>query len=167
MIIFFICISAVVIQRLVELGIAKNNSRKMFEKGAVEIDKTGYSFIVLMHIFFFGFLAAEFFLLNRSLNDFWYIFVSTFLAAQVIRYWAISTLGEYWNTRIIVLKGSPLIKSGPYKYLSHPNYIAVGIELAALPLIFSCYITFIIFSVLNFFVLLRRIKIETEALGSH
>ncbi len=162
---FFISISIVIIQRIVELFIARSHSKEMFEMGAVEYDSRGYRFIVIMHICFFASLIIEFLVFNKSLNLLWYIFTSIFILAQILRYWAIESLGVYWNTRIIILKESPLIKSGPYKYLNHPNYVAVSAELASLPLIFSCYFTFIIFTVLNFFILRRRIRIETSALS--
>lgn len=164
MIIFFVCIGAVIVQRMGELIVAKRHSKKMFEKGAVEIDRKGYIFIVCMHSGFFIVMILEFIFLNRNLNLYWYLLAFIFVLAQALRYWAIKSLGINWNTRIIVLKGSMQITSGPYKYINHPNYIAVETELIILPLIFSCYITSLIFGVLNFFVLKRRIKIENKAL---
>jgi methyltransferase len=110
-------------------------------------------------------VILEFFLLKRNPVDYWYIGIAVFGFAQMLRYWAIITLGERWNTRIIILKGDMLIQGGPYKYLRHPNYAAVAIEMAVLPLVFSCYLTSITFTVLNFIVLRRRIKIENHALG--
>lgn len=153
-----------IVQRLVELVIAKNHAKEMFKEGAVEIDKSGYKFIVFMHISFFIFLILEFILLNRSLNIYWYIFAVIFILAQVLRYWAIKSLGIFWNTKIIVLKGSEPVKKGPYRYIRHPNYTAVAAEILTLPLIFSCYFTAMIFTILNLFVLRRRIKIERAAL---
>jgi methyltransferase len=161
---FVIVISIVIIQRLAELALARRNARRMIELGAIEYDAKGYTFLVIMHVCFFLFLIIEFFAFKRSLNTFWYLFAVIFLITQALRYWAISSLGFYWNTRIIVLKGSALIDSGPYKYIRHPNYTAVAIELAVLPLIFSCYITSAVFSLLNLIALNRRIKIENEAL---
>lgn len=162
---FWIFVSLVVIQRLVELNIAKRNERKLLEKGAAEIDKNGYRFIVLMHTAFFVSIMFEKNLFDTNLNANWIYIIIIFAAAQLLRYWAISSLGIYWNTKIIVLKGSPLVKKGPYKYLKHPNYVSVAVELAAIPLMFSCYLTAIVFSVLNLFVLQRRIRIEEKALG--
>jgi methyltransferase len=91
--------------------------------------------------------------------------VFIFLFAQILRYWAIITLGIFWNTRIIVLKNSELIKKGPYKYIKHPNYLAVVLEFLTIPLIFSLYITSITFSLLNLIVLWRRVRIEESVLG--
>jgi methyltransferase len=165
MIFFWWLVFFVIFQRLVELFIAKRNAAILFAKGAKETDSIGYRYIVAMHVCFFISLILENNLLSRTLNKYWYIFFGLFAAAQVLRYWSIISLGHFWNTRIIVLKGSGLVSKGPYKYLSHPNYIAVVTELAAIPLIFSCYITAIVFSILNLFVLRRRIRIEKEALN--
>ncbi len=160
---FIIIVSVVIVQRLAELFLARRNASKMFSLGAVEYDNKGYKYIVLMHISFFIALVLEFVLLKRSINVFSpYLFV-IFLLAQFLRYWAITTLGVYWNTRIIVLKGGKPVYSGPYKFLKHPNYIAVVTELAVIPLMFSCYFAALFFSILNLIVLKRRIKIETSA----
>lgn len=161
---FIIFVSFVVVQRLVELFIARRNALKLFSLGAVEYDKKGYTYIVLLHISFFAALVSEFIFLDRNLNTIYPYLLVIFLMAQFLRYWAMSTLGIYWNTRIIVLKGSGLIQSGPYKFLKHPNYIAVVTELAVIPLMFSCCYTALFFTFMNLIVLKRRIKIENSAL---
>jgi methyltransferase len=162
---FWIFIGFLAVQRLGELILAKHNEKKMLAKGAVEYDKTGYKYIVIMHTFFFLSLISEKIFFTRELNPYWITLFSVFIFTQFVRYWVITSLGEYWNTRIIVLKGSQLIKKGPYKFIKHPNYIVVAIELAAIPLIFSCYFTAIIFTILNINLLRRRIKIESSVLG--
>lgn len=162
---FPIFMGFVILQRLGELLLAKRNEKILLEKGGVEFDRSGYNFIVLMHTMFFISLVVEYYLLSRNLSSFWLILFALFVSAQGLRYWAIASLGEYWNTRIIVLEGAPIIKKGPYRFLNHPNYIAVCTELAVIPLIFSCYYTPLIFSILNFFLIRRRIKIEEKALG--
>jgi methyltransferase len=162
---FWVFIGFLIIQRLGELVIAKRNEKRMFARGAVEYDRSGYKYIVMMHTLFFLSLMSEYQFFSKELNPYWWILLPIFLITQVARYWAISSLGEYWNTRIIVLKGSPLIKKGPYKFLKHPNYIVVGIELAVIPLIFSCYFTAIFFTILNIILLNRRIRIESRAIG--
>jgi methyltransferase len=167
MTLFVIFVSAVIVQRFAELIIARRNASKMFSLGAVEHDKKGYKYIVIMHISFFIALILEFVFLNRNINPFFPYLLIIFLLAQFLRYWVITTLGVYWNTRIIVLKGGKPVYSGPYKFLKHPNYIAVAAELAVIPLLFSCYFTSLLFTVLNLIVLKRRIKIETAALLNH
>lgn len=157
---FPVLISLVIIQRLAELVYAMHNRKIMLAKGAEEYDRRGYSYIVLMHTMFFFSLIAEYYLLDRTLNEYWYIFIIMFLTGQLFRYLAMFTLKEYWNTRIIVLKSSPPVKTGLYKYFRHPNYIGVVLELFSMPLIFSCYISAILFTLLNAVMLKRRIRIE-------
>ena len=167
MTIFIVCISVVITQRIVELIIARNHTEKLSKIGAIEYDRNGYRVIVIMHICFFISLFTEYIIFRNRLNTFWYIFAVIILFGQVLRYWAIRSLGVNWTTRIIAVKGGRLIKSGPYKYFKHPNYSAVVIEIALLPLVFSCYFTSIVFTVLNFFILRRRIRIETNTLNNN
>lgn len=161
---FWFFLFFVIVQRLSELFIAKKNEKILKSGGAVEYDKEGYRYIVAMHISFFICFTAEKIYFNRELNPFSNYLLAVFFLAQVLRYWAIISLGSFWNTRIIILKGAPLIKKGPYRFLNHPNYIAVITELAVIPLIFSCYFTALIFSALNVIILIRRKSIEEKAL---
>ncbi|MGH7909472.1 MAG: isoprenylcysteine carboxyl methyltransferase family protein [Thermodesulfobacteriota bacterium] len=164
MIAFSIFILFVISQRLVELLIAKRNERILKAQGAIEFDKNGYRVIAAMHVAFFISLICEKFFFQRTLNTYWIFFVVLFAGAQVLRYWAIKTLGVYWNTKILVLPNHKLVNTGPYKYLRHPNYVAVIVEVAVIPLIFSCYITAVVFSLINLSLLRRRIKIEEDGL---
>lgn len=162
---FWLILSFIILQRLAELFIAKRNEKRLLAKGAVEYDKGGYKFIVLMHTALFISLIIEKSFFVPDNTPVWGFAFVLFILAQLLRYWAIVSLGEYWNTKILVLKESPLITKGPYRFLNHPNYIAVVTEIAVIPLMFSCYFTAIFFSILNIFVLKRRIKIEEEALN--
>lgn len=161
---FWIFIAILITQRVAELLIAGRNERRIRAKGGVEFDREGYKIIVLMHIAFVASLIAEYTLLNGSLNKFWIPLLILFLLAQLLRYWSIGSLGYYWNTKILVIPGTKPVTRGPYKYLKHPNYIAVITELAVIPLIFWCYLTAVAFTVLNIIVLRRRIRIEEKAL---
>lgn len=161
---FPVTIILIITQRLSELLLAKRNENHSFARGGYEVDHKGYIPVVIMHILFFISLTAEYYYLSISLNRFWVLLVFIFISAQFLRYWAIFSLGYQWNTRIIIVPGAKLVKIGPYKYFKHPNYTAVIIELAVLPLIFNCYITAIVFSLLNAVLLKRRIKIENEAI---
>lgn len=160
-IIFYIFL---IFQRQIELFVAKRNEQIVRKEGAVEYDREGYKYIVLLHAGFFISFLAEKIILNRDLNNYSVILFAVFIITQLIRYWAIASLGKYWNTRILVVPGLNLVTNGPYKYIRHPNYIAVIIEIAVIPLIFSCYITAIVFSILNLVTLRRRISIEENAL---
>ena len=164
MIAFWLFLLFVILQRLIELLIAKRNERILKVQGAIEFDKNGYRVIAAMHVAFFISLICEKVFFLRTLNTYWIVFAVVFAGAQVLRYWAIKTLGVYWNTKILVLPNHKLVNTGLYKYLRHPNYIAVIVEIAVIPLIFSCYLTASIFSVINFILLRRRIKIEKIAL---
>ena len=164
MIAFSISLLFVISQRLIELIIAKRNEKILKAQGAIEFDKNGYKAIAVMHVAFFISLISEKVFFQRTLNTYWIVFAVLFTGAQVLRYWAIKGLGVYWNTKILVLPNHKLVNSGPYKYLRHPNYIAVVIEFAVIPLIFSCYLTAFVFSVINLILLRRRIKIEEDAL---
>jgi hypothetical protein len=86
------------------------------------------------------------------------------LAAQALRWWCIVTLGRQWNTRVIVVPGLPRVTGGPYRFLSHPNYVAVVIEGFALPLVHSAWITALVFTLCNAVLLSVRIRVENRAL---
>ncbi len=162
---FIIFITVVIVQRICELILSKRNENHLISKGAVEYDKKGYKYIVLMHNLFFVSLVLEFIVLHRELSTFWEVLLIIFIFTQFLRYWAIFSFGKRWNTKILVLPNTKPIRSGLYKHLKHPNYMAVIIEIAVIPLLFSCYYTAIVFSILNLIVLQRRIRIEEEALN--
>lgn len=164
MIVFFAFLLFIILQRVAELVLARRNEKTLKSQGAIEFDKDGYGAIAAMHIAFFISLICEKIFLHRTLNTYWPLFVTLFVAAQVLRYWAIRSLGVHWNTKVLVIPGKKLVTKGPYKYIRHPNYIAVITEIAAIPLIFSCYITATVFSLLNLILLRRRIMIEESAL---
>lgn len=154
-----------IVQRVSELFLAKRNEAATRKLGAVEYDREGYKYIVLLHTGFIICLLAEKLLLDRQLNSFSLLLFIIFVLTQILRYWALSSLGIYWNTRILVVPNLNLVKKGPYKYIKHPNYLAVITEIAVIPLIFSCYLTAIVFTILNLVTLRRRIRIEEKALG--
>jgi len=162
---FIIFLSIIIIQRISELILSKRNENYLISKGAIEYDKEGYKYIVLMHNLFFISVITEYAFLERQINEYWKILLIIFICTQLLRYWAIFTLGKRWTTKILVLPNTEPIRSGVYKYLKHPNYIAVIIEIAIIPLLFSCYYTAIVFSIINLIVLQRRIRIEEEALN--
>lgn len=162
---FSIVLGVVVVQRLLELMLAKRNGRYIHSRGGYEIGKEHYKYIVSLHVLFFLSLWSEVFWTNRPLFSWWWGPFSLFLLAQVGRYWCIRSLGRHWNTRIFVLPGAPPILRGPYRYVRHPNYLIVMLEFIALPLIFSAYLTALLFPLLNFWLLIRvRIPLEEKAL---
>ncbi|MCJ8006623.1 isoprenylcysteine carboxyl methyltransferase family protein [Lederbergia wuyishanensis] len=164
---FLILLLIVIAQRLIELRIAKRNEEWMLQHGAKEYGQNHYFFMVLMHAGFFISLIMEYFFRNHALNAFWPVFLLIFIVAQIARIWVITSLGKYWNTKIIVLPGIKVVKKGPFKYVKHPNYIIVTIELFVIPMIFNLYITATLFLILNQIILKVRIPIEEKALSEN
>jgi methyltransferase len=100
-----------------------------------------------------------------GLPAYWPIPLALFLLVQPLRYWVIFSLGEYWNTRVLVVPGTRLVRRGPYRYLRHPNYVVVAVEILTFPLIFGAWVTALIFSILNAALLYVRIREENQALA--
>lgn len=162
---FYALIGFVVLQRLLEVVYARSNEKRMKSEGAIEAGATHYKWIVLLHIFFFIALILEVLVYSTGLSAAWQVFLLIFIAAQLLRFWALSSLGKFWNTKILVLPGAPKVRRGPYRWISHPNYVVVALELAALPLIFGAWRTALVFTIANaLLLLLVRIPAEEKAL---
>ncbi|WP_153730869.1 isoprenylcysteine carboxyl methyltransferase family protein [Sporosarcina obsidiansis] len=161
---FLIVFIVVVIQRFVELVIAKRNENWMRSQGAIEVGASHYKWMVLMHTAFFVSLLVEVFTFGRPLLPFWSVLLAIFLLMQILRVWCLSSLGKFWNTKIMVLPGAVVQTKGPYRWIRHPNYVIVTTELLVLPLLFSAYFTVCLFFVLNVWMLSVRIPAEERAL---
>jgi len=162
---FILLVSLTVLQRLIELRIANKNTRVLLSRGAKEFGANHYKIIVLLHTSFFASLIIEFFLHSKGSIHVNYVFVALFILAQFGRFWVLSSLKDRWTTRIIVLQGEQLVRSGPYRFIDHPNYAIVALELLSLPLAFGLYMTTILFSIANALLLtFIRIPQEEEAL---
>jgi methyltransferase len=146
-------------ERVAELILARRNTRRLIERGASEAAPAHYPLIVTLHAAWLGglWLLAW----NRPIEVMWLL---AFAAVQILRFWVLATLGERWTTRIVILPGAPLVKTGPYRFLTHPNYAVVAAEIAILPLVFALPWYALVFSVLNFLVLSVRITAENAAL---
>ena len=155
----------IVVQRLLELRVAARNRQWALARGATEYAPEHFPLIVALHVAWIAALAIEGFARGAQLSAFWQFWLGLFLIAQFGRYWSISSLGPYWNTRILIVPGAKLIRRGPYKFLSHPNYVVVALELFSAPLVFGASLTAVVFSVLNAALLfLVRIPAENRAL---
>ena len=121
--------------------------------------------MVGLHVLWLLSTLVEGILRGPDLPIYWPIPLALFLLAQPLRYWAIFSLGEYWNTRILVVPGTTLVRRGPYGYFPHPNYVVVAVEVASFPLIFGAWITALVFSTLNAALLFLRIREENRALA--
>ena len=160
--VFFLFISFIILLRIGELMLAKSNEKWLLQNGAIEYGKKHYPFIVTLHVSFLLSLIIEYYLKQpATFNLFLLIFYFLLLAFKA---WVILSLGKFWNTKIYHISNYPLIKKGPYKFLKHPNYLVVILEIAIIPLVFQLYFTAIIFTLLNAIMLTVRIKEENKAL---
>jgi methyltransferase len=146
-------------ERIAELFLARRNTAALLAKGAVEIAPQHYPAIVLMHVLWLANLWV--FGAASAINPAW---LAVFLSLQVLRAWTLMTLGPRWTTRIIILPGAPLVTNGPYRILSHPNYLVVVGEIAVLPLCLGLPWLALVFSAANAILLWIRIRAETIAL---
>lgn len=147
-----------------EFLLARRNERRARARGAVEKGKGHYPFIVGLHSLWLVSTLAEGLLRGPEIPAYWPLPLALFLVVQPLRYWAIFSLGESWNTKILVVPGARAVSRGPYRYLSHPNYVVVVVEILAFPLVFGAWITALVFTVLNAAVLRVRIGEENRAL---
>jgi len=156
-----IILALVTLQRAAELIISSHNTRKLIARGALEVGPRHYPLIVAVHTAWLT--ALWMFGRDQPVSG---DFLLLYLALQGLRFWVMWTLGSRWTTRIIVLPGHPLVSTGPYRFLSHPNYAVVIGEIAVLPLVFGLGWLAAIFTVLNGAVLTMRIRAENSALAS-
>lgn len=149
----------VTVQRIAELVLARRNTRRLIAQGAFEAAPQHYPAIVAVHA---GWLVALWLFAPNKQPDIPLLIV--FALLQAGRVWVIMTLGERWTTRILILPGAPLIRSGPYRFFSHPNYLIVTAEILVLPLVFGLIGIALVFSALNALALWVRIQAENAAL---
>jgi methyltransferase len=154
----------IIFQRVVELVIARKNEKWLKEQGAREFGSKHYQFMVWMHTLFFVVLLIEKTIFNREISPIWQGLFLVFVITQLIRVWVILSLGKYWNTKIIVVPNASVIRKGPYRFIKHPNYFVVSLELLIIPLLFGAYITAGLFTILNVILLAIRIPAEEKAL---
>jgi methyltransferase len=153
-------------ERLYELALSKRNAAEALANGALEYGRRHYRVMTVLHGAFLVCCVAEAWLGGRVFPGApGFVALGFVLLAQALRYWAVSTLGEKWNTRVIVMPGAQPITAGPYRFIKHPNYVAVVIELLAVPLVYGSWLTAIVFSVANAALLAVRIRTEEAALG--
>jgi methyltransferase len=129
------------VQRVGELLHAARNTRRLVARGAREHGAGHFPLIVLVHVLFPLCLVAEVLVLGARPGALWPLWLAVWLSAQALRYAAVRALGERWSVRILALPGEPLVRRGPYRYLRHPNYVAVVVELLAAPLMFGAWRT--------------------------
>jgi methyltransferase len=163
---YLLFLSLVILERLNELALSRRNAAWAEARGGIEYGRSHFPVMALVHTGFFASAALEVILLRRPfLPALGATMLALALAAQALRYWAIRSLGPRWNVRVIVIPGMPLVTSGPYRHMRHPNYVAVVLEMFAIPLIHTAYLTAVVFSLLNLGILGVRIRCEEAALA--
>jgi len=155
-----VILALVTVQRLGELILSRYNTARLLARGAIEIAPGHYPLIVATHAAWL--IALWVWGRDQDVN---FVALSVFILLQVFRLWVLATLGPRWTTRIVILPDAPMVTSGPYRYLSHPNYAIVVAEIAVLPLALHLYLLAAVFTVLNALVLGIRICAEARALA--
>lgn len=159
---FFLFISFVIFLRIGELILSKWNETWLLMNDAIEYGHKHYPFIVVLHVLFFISMIVEYF--TQTTTSFSLFFLFLYFILIIFKAWIIVSLGKFWNTKIYRIPDVSLIKKGPYKYLKHPNYMAVIAEIAIIPLAFHLHYTAIIFTLLNLIMLYIRVTEENKAL---
>lgn len=153
------------LERLAELVVSKRHAAWAFARGGVERGQGHYPVMVVLHSGLLVGAVAEVWLADRSfVPALGWSMLAVVVLSQALRWWCIATLGQQWNTRVIVVPGLPLVRRGPYRLLPHPNYVAVVAEGLALPLVHSAWVTAGVFAVANAALLAERIRVENLAL---
>lgn len=162
---YTVLVAAVAVERLAELVVARRNLAWSRANGGTEFGGGHYPAMVALHSAFLVGCLAEVVLLDRPfIPVLGWSMLAVLVAAQLLRWWCITTLGPRWNTRVVVIPGASRITGGPYRFFPHPNYVAVIAEGFALPLVHTAWITAAVFTVLNGVLLNRRITVENAAL---
>lgn len=163
---YYLLIAAVAIERVIELIIAKRNAQWAFAHGGREFGRSHYPVMVIVHAALLLGCVVEVYVCRRPFID-WlgWPMLTVVAGSQALRWWCVMTLGRRWNTRVIVLPGVPLVRRGPYRWLHHPNYVAVVAEGVALPLVHTAWLTAAAFTLANALLLAVRVRVENTALG--
>jgi len=163
---YVLLIGAVAVERVAELVVSQRNLSWSRSRGGVEFGSGHYPAMVVLHTGLLAGCLLEAFLLHRPfLPALGWPMLAVVLAAQGLRWWCITTLGRQWNTRVVVVPDAARVTGGPYRFVPHPNYVAVVLEGVALPLVHTAWITALAFTTLNAALLTTRIKVENAALA--
>lgn len=160
---FVLFISFIILLRVVELLYSTSNEKWLLNMGAVEYGKDHYRYMILLHTSFLVSLILEY-KLRADDPGYSSILLVLYFCLLACKGWVLWSLGKYWNTKILRVPYVPLVATGPYRYVKHPNYVIVVCEIAIIPLAFHLYITAIVFSLLNLLMLYVRIQVENKAL---
>lgn len=163
---YYLLIGLIGIERLIELVVSRRNARWAFAHGGKEFGRAHYPVMVMVHATLLLGCVVEVWALHRPFIG-WlgWPMLAMVAVSQALRWWCVATLGRRWNTLVIVLPQAPLVRRGPYRWLHHPNYVAVVAEGVALPLVHTAWLTAAIFTLANALLLAVRVRVENAALG--
>lgn len=153
-------IAFIVAQRLAELWLARRNTAHLLAAGGIEFGRSHYVLLVALHVAWLAGLSV--FGHDRPIDP---VLLVVFIFLQAARIWVIASLGRRWTTRVIVVPGEHAVASGPYRWLRHPNYLIVALEIAVVPLALGLPGFATLFTLLNAAILWHRIRIENAALA--
>lgn len=167
MVTYWALLAVIGCERLAELAVSQRHAVALRRRGGVEFGQGHFPVMVALHAALLAGCVAEPLLLHRAfVPALGYPMIVVVVAANTLRWWCIATLGERWTARVIVVPGLPLVRTGPYRWFAHPNYVAVVVEGAALPLAGGAWITACAFTALNAALLTVRLRCETRALNA-
>ncbi len=163
---FTVLLLLVGLERLAELLLTRRNVAWALARGGAEHGRSHYPAMVLLHTGFLVGALLEVWLLGRVFHPvLGWTALALAVASQALRWWCITSLGRHWSTRVVVVPGDELVTRGPYRFLRHPNYVAVVVEGVALPLVHTAWLTATAFTVLNAVLLRTRVRVEDRALA--
>jgi methyltransferase len=164
-IVFYALLAVIAVERVAELVVSQRHAARSLREGGVESGRGHFPVMVALHVALLAGCVAEPLAAHRAfIPALGYPMLAVVIAANALRWWCIATLGGSWTARVIVVPGRPLVTAGPYRWFAHPNYVAVIVEGAALPLAGSAWITAASFTLANAILLTVRIRCEVRAL---
>ena len=167
MTVYWTLLSVIACERVAELVVSARHANGLLRRGGTEYGFGHFPVMIVLHVGLIAGCVLEPLLGHRSfIPALGWPMLAVTLAANGLRWWCIATLGDRWTARVIVLPGEPLVRSGPYRWFAHPNYVAVIVEGAALPLTGSAWITACAFTAANAVLLAVRIRCEVRALAA-
>lgn len=162
---YILLLTAVAVGRLAELGRSRRNQRRLAARGVAKVPEPYFHWMVVLHIGVLVAAGLEVVILRRPLLPALALAMGLlFIFANVLRWWVIATLAEHWNVQVMDSAALGIVTSGPYRWIRHPNYVAVGVELLALPLIHTAWLTAIVAGLANAWVIRRRLAVEEQIL---
>lgn len=162
---FTVLVLVVALERVAELVVSNRNARWSLARGGVETGRRHYAVMVVLHTALLVGAVVEVWWAGREFTPaVGWTMLALVAASQALRWWCITSLGRHWNTRVIVVPGAARVARGPYRWIPHPNYVAVVVEGFALPLVHGAWVTAAVFTVANLMLLRHRIRVEDEAL---